>query len=143
MRKGESRFEKCILQRTVMEKRMKELCLRPHHGMCMAYFRGKGYSEEFVENMTQISKDLTQNPMVRLTDHADVVCSCCPNDCNGVCNAADKVSRYDNGVLEICGLRIGDCLEWKEFRRLVDERILDVGKRETICGDCEWNTLCR
>ena len=27
---------------------MKEvICLRPHHGMCLAYFRGEGYSEGF------------------------------------------------------------------------------------------------
>ena len=25
--------------------------LRPHHGMCLAYFEGKGYSDDFTENM--------------------------------------------------------------------------------------------
>lgn len=108
----------------------------------MAYFRGNGYSPEFVENMTQIKESLAQNPTIRLTDHADVVCVCCPNDCHGVCNTAEKVSRYDNGVLEVCQLRIGDRIEWDVFRKMVEERILKAGKRENICGDCQWNALC-
>ena len=26
--------------------------LRPHHALCVGFFRGKGYSEGFVENMS-------------------------------------------------------------------------------------------
>ena len=29
------------------------ICLRPHHGMCLAYFEGKGYSDGFTVNMTE------------------------------------------------------------------------------------------
>ena len=30
-----------------------ELRIRPHHLVCVCFFRGKGYSEEFVANMTE------------------------------------------------------------------------------------------
>ena len=28
--------------------------LRPHHGLCIAFFEGKGYNQKFVENMTNV-----------------------------------------------------------------------------------------
>ena len=30
------------------------ICLRPHHGMCLAYFEGKGYSDGFTVNMQKM-----------------------------------------------------------------------------------------
>ncbi|MFR7899312.1 MAG: DUF1284 domain-containing protein [Ruminococcus sp.] len=35
----------------------------------------------------------------------DEICSACPNNCEGVCEAAEKVKRYDNEVLVECGLK--------------------------------------
>ena len=31
---------------------------------------------------------------------------------------------------------------WKEFEGLVKENILDAGKRKSVCGDCQWDSLC-
>ena len=53
--------------------------IRAHHGLCLYYFKGKGYSEEFVRNMTKIKKELEKNPLVLITDRADDVCTACPN----------------------------------------------------------------
>ena len=39
---------------------MKEpLKLRAHHGMCLAFFEGKGYSSAFTENMGKVLEDHT------------------------------------------------------------------------------------
>ena len=32
--------------------------IRPHHGMCIAFFKGKGYSEKFTAHMKDIIKEL-------------------------------------------------------------------------------------
>lgn len=122
---------------------MEKFQIRPHHGMCLAYFRGSGYSEEFVQNMTDIKEKLEKNPKIQLVDHADRICGSCPNNRENVCVTAEKVDRYDSAVLAFCGLKSGDELEWKAFEKLVREKILEPGHREAVCGDCEWNTLCK
>lgn len=117
--------------------------IRPHHGMCLAYFKGVGYSDAFVDNMMKIKKQLGKNPDIILTLHADVICESCPNNQSGICETAEKVSRYDNGVLRCLGLQEGDSMSWDEFSGMVREKVLNTGKRPEICGDCKWNELCR
>lgn len=117
--------------------------IRPHHGMCLAYFKGVGYSDAFVDNMIKIKDQLGKNPEVTLTLSADVICKSCPNDREGSCVTADKVSRYDQGVLNCCGLQEGAAIHWEEFSSVVRKEILDAGKRQQICGDCKWNELCQ
>ena len=50
--------------------------------------------------------------------------------------------EYDRQVLARCGITVGCRIRWEEFARLVEERILSEGKREEICGDCQWTALC-
>lgn len=117
--------------------------IRPHHGMCLAFFEGKGYSGSFTAHMAHIQQRLLrEDPEVRLDPETDEICSRCPNNEGGVCNAAEKVDRYDRSVLERCGLTPGQRIRWSRFSRLVDESILSPGARETICGDCQWNDVC-
>ena len=35
--------------------------IRPHHGMCLYFFEGKGYSNTFSEHMAQVKEELLQN----------------------------------------------------------------------------------
>ena len=51
------------------------LPLRPHHGMCLSYFSGKGYSTGFTANMARIKSLLEEtDPLVRLTTGMDCIC---------------------------------------------------------------------
>ncbi len=117
--------------------------LRPHHGLCIGFFHGHGYSEAFTRNMTDVIVLLHQNPEITLTLSGDILCSSCPHDHDGVCETADKVRRYDTTVLSLCGLSEGQTLHWNDFRVLVEQHILRPQIRETVCGDCVWNTLCK
>lgn len=117
--------------------------IRAHHGMCFSFFQGKGYSGEFTENMWAMKEKLQENPEVVLLDRTDDVCAHCPNNQNGLCTSAGKVAEYDGKVLEACGLVAGMRIRWHDFEGVVRERILGSGKREEICGGCEWNELCR
>lgn len=114
--------------------------LRAHHGMCLYFFRGKGYSGQFVENMGKMKAVLEENPTIRLTDSPDDICAACPNKVTEPCT--EKASRYDREVLRRCGLSVGDTLSYEDFSKKVVETILRPGVRGAICGDCQWSSLC-
>ena len=115
--------------------------IRAHHGMCLSFFQGKGYSGEFVENMSRMKAILAENPEIILMDGPDDICAACPNRLTETC--AEKASRYDREVLRRCGLSAGERLPYREFSRKVIETILRPGVRAEICGDCQWSSLCR
>lgn len=121
----------------------KPLPLRPHHGLCMAFFQGKGYSGGFVAALAARLEELEGSDRpIRLTVGTDVVCAACPHNRAGLCDAAEKVAAYDRAVLALCGLEDGTVCTFSEFTRLVQARILSPGLRCTICGDCQWDSLC-
>ena len=91
--------------------------------MCIPRYKGEGYSAEFCKNLQRVKESLKDNTYV-LVDCCDDVCLFCPNNNNGVCNAEEKVSRYDTLVKEK--------LEKKE-----------VLLPEEICSDCCWFGICQ
>lgn len=116
--------------------------LRPHHGLCLLFFQGKGYSPEFVENMTRLKQALEENQPVQLTMAADPICAACPNNQAGRCTTEQKVRRYDREVLRRCDLAAGQVVTMQQLRQRIRSRILEPGCREEICGDCQWTQLC-
>ena len=50
-----------------MKEKQNSICLRPHHGMCLAYFEGRGYSREFAEHMGKILDIMERDARVSLT----------------------------------------------------------------------------
>lgn len=117
--------------------------IRAHHGMCLSFFQGKGYSGAFTANMWKMKERLAQNPEVVLVCGTDDICARCPNNREGICTSSEKVEAYDRRVLSLCGLSENDRLFWDEFEALVQKNILTAGRRESVCADCEWNALCQ
>jgi hypothetical protein len=117
--------------------------LRPHHGMCLYFFEGKGYSEGFVANMQRVKDVLATNPKVHLTVQTDSICMACPNNIDGICQSAAQVEKYDRAVLSCCGLEEGQELPFFSFSRLIKEKIFDKDRREEICGRCQWSDICQ
>ena len=77
---------------------MKDYRLRAHHGMCLAFFKGKGYSEEFTFHMARVKNDLENNPNVKVVCEIDDICSKCPNNKNSECfiyNSEDLEQQYN------------------------------------------------
>lgn len=118
--------------------------LRPHHGLCIGQFVGKGYSEEFVRNMAGLIEKLEQHPqeLIELCCCADDVCKCCPHRQETGCTSGQKVERYDAACLSLCGFQEGRQISWKTFRERVIERIIRPGRLKEVCADCEWLSLC-
>jgi hypothetical protein len=119
------------------------IAIRPHHGMCLAYFQGKGYSEGFTRHMQEMKERFASDPQVKLVVDTDEICSACPNNEKGSCTSARKVEGYDCAVLEYCGLKEGQELSFLAFYEQVQEQILTKGRRSEICGNCVWDEICR
>lgn len=120
------------------------LHLRPHHGICIANFVGRGYDRAFTINMKQTVMALNAWPHqeILLKSTEDVLCSKCPN-CEEQCVTARKVSGLDKAVLNACRIEDGCVMTWQEFRDRVDKSILKAGKFEKICHSCKWFEFCR
>lgn len=121
----------------------KPIMLRPHHGMCLAYFKGYGYSDEFAVHMQKVQDYLKTDAIVHLAVETDIICLKCPNNINGACEKPELVARYDSEVLRRCGLSAGGEMQFTEFFALVQEKILGPGLRREICGDCQWSEICK
>lgn len=126
----------------MLHKKENVIPLRPHHGMCLAYFEGNGYSEGFVGHMQEMLDIFQQNAVIKLTVDTDEICSACPNNQNGTCEDLQKVEGFDRAVLELCGLSEQQVLEFQDFAKVVEQKILSKGKRVQICGNCQWDALC-
>ena len=124
---------------------IKNIPLRPHHGMCLAYFKGEGYSDVFSAHMQEMLDIFQKGAKIQLHADTDEICSACPNNREGQCTDLtffSLVEAYDNAVLELCGLENGQIMEFDDFTDVVQKKILASGKRKEICGNCQWNEIC-
>ena len=121
---------------------IKNIPLRPHHGMCLAYFKGEGYSNGFSAHMQEMLDIFQKGAKIQLHADTDEICSACPNNEKGCCSSFSLVEAYDNAVLELCGLENGQSMDFDDFTDVVQKKILASGKRKEICGNCQWNSIC-
>ena len=123
---------------------MSSFKLRPHHGLCIQFFEGKGYSPEFVQHMTNMISFLnTYNPIITLTVGTDNICSHCPHNLANFCESEEKVRGFDMAVLQYCNLSDNSQLHWNTFQETVKALILHQGLLTNICGDCQWSEICQ
>lgn len=121
---------------------MQSCKIRPHHGLCTAFFIGKGYSSEFTDNMHEkIAMLEMADPMIILTSEADIICEKCPNNADGRCTGS-KPYVYDGKVLDILGINEDIQLKWSSFRDKVRRNIIENGRLSEVCNDCRWYGIC-
>lgn len=112
--------------------------IRGHHLFCMALFAGHGYSQEFVENMTAVIRQLKEGEGFRLVSRQDSVCAACPNllPDGGCTHGTEDVLARDAAALRVLGLSQGAVLTWQETRLRLQG--LDEESFQTVCGGCRW-----
>lgn len=121
-------------------KKLSRYKLRPHHSLCIQFFVGKGYSDEFVQEMKKIIKILErENPTLMLVDECDILCKACPNKINGKCISSCKVHKIDTACLNECMLGFGDTISWNELKDLAYRKIIAQNKISEVCKGCEWS----
>jgi hypothetical protein len=117
------------------------ISLRGHHWICLRYFRGEGYSREFVENLTALIERLATEPAV-VTEGPDSVCSVCPHLSDGVCvgnSGESEIRRMDALALELLGYRPG---ERRDFTDQPDDSGMLARWRAEACVGCVWEQAC-
>ncbi|MCM3766686.1 DUF1284 domain-containing protein [Neobacillus niacini] len=114
--------------------------LRGHHLFCLLGYRGMGYSEEYVKNMTLLHQTLRENPktLVELVEGPDQLCAKFPNSGTYHCQD-DNIYVRDAAILEKMGLRIGQVLSWEEIEACICNSVVpsDI---QIVCETCSWRS---
>lgn len=114
--------------------------LRGHHLICLNFFRGEGYSEEFIKNIYEVIK----KEKVEIIAGPDDVCAKCPylkeERCASNENTNEMILVQDRKALRLLGFTHGMIVDWKMIAaRLPD--VLDEWKAQ-FCTGCGYKKVC-
>ncbi|NTU71385.1 MAG: DUF1284 domain-containing protein [Coriobacteriia bacterium] len=122
--------------------------LRGHHLICLQFFRGEGYSEEFVANLGGVVERASSGRALVVAG-ADVVCAACPElGADGLCTSEDaggeaEIARIDALALDILGVNVGERISLPEARDRLEDDAIGVGTwRAQACDGCAWERVC-
>jgi hypothetical protein len=126
--------------------RTKNVKIRGHHLLCLNFYRGAGYSPEFVRNVTDILRKIkNRNIKMEIVIGCDDICSACPHIRGGRCEkyegAEEVVTRMDSDIIKRLGLSIGSQVNFNEVSEMTKKEI-KPSDIEEICEDCEWLETC-
>lgn len=131
MDNGNKKFEKVIK-------------LRGHHLICLNFFSGEGYDEDFVKNLEQIVNELRSGAIFQIIYGGDDICYRCPNLRSNNCyykeDSDEGILKMDMVALDLLKVRIGQILRWDEVEFGVP-KILEKWKL-LFCKVCEWRYVC-
>ncbi len=113
--------------------------LRPHHLLCTQGYSGKGYSNDFVQNMTEITNCLHSEAHVTvdIVFSTDDICERCPKKLGAnLCSDNCKVNEFDRKVIQYF------TLEEKRYNYHALVQEINMQMTETmlsdICATCSW-----
>lgn len=112
--------------------------LRGHHLLCMLGYRGMGYSDEYVRNMTRMHSQLRAEPetLVKLVSGPDDLCAHFP--CNQPYHCQDRnVHDRDREIANTLGLEAGEVVTWAEIEARI-ARLLVPADIPRLCATCPW-----
>lgn len=121
---------------------------RAHHILCTSLYEGKGYSNEFCDNMGKVVDRLRSHPdeAFQIVAEPDLICANCPNQTKDkTCSQnANRVVDKDRRVIERIGLKENGTYTYRELCRLASGKItyeVYLG----FCQKCPWREagLCK
>jgi|Deesub1362B_J571_1020462.scaffolds.fasta_scaffold00192_19 hypothetical protein len=114
--------------------------LRGHHLICLNFFKGEGYSKEFVEALFSV----LSSEKFTISEGFDDVCKACPGwqGLQKGCSTygEDYIRRIDSLALSLLKFKPGDKVSWNEVRERLKSTIGNWKKE--VCSDCEWVRVC-
>ena len=113
--------------------------LRPHHINCIFFYKGLGYSKEFVENMNYIINELSnEKSEIMLINDLDDLCCKCPNNIGEKGTSNDKVIELDSKTIRRYNLRLNEIYDFKD---LIKNIYLNYNEEDFkfICSNCQWH----
>lgn len=114
--------------------------LRGHHLICLNFFKGEGYSEEFIKNIYSV----LDKEKVEIIEGPDEICARCPylkdNKCSKKEDAEEKIIFQDKESLKLLGLKPNEIVDWKTISAKILQ-IIEEWKNQ-FCLDCEYRKVC-
>ncbi len=124
---------------------MQEITLRTHHVICIQSFIGKGYSNKFIENLSNIINYLKLNnnqKCIKLSNNCDDICKCCPNKLHSnTCRKEEFIKHLDESYKQICNFDYNTQYSLEELNNIIKNN-LTIDKFKNVCGNCEWFFIC-
>jgi len=118
---------------------------RGHHLVCLHFFRGDGYSREFVDNLRRLLQRADRDREVIVAEGADDVCQACPHLAETFCahkpDSEREIMRLDDLALELLAIKPGQTVTWEEIRL----KVLPAPAEwfYSFCDGCDWESLCK
>ncbi len=114
--------------------------LRGHHLICLNFFRGEGYSDDFIENIYSVIR----KERIEIVTGADEVCARCPYLKNNRCSSSEytdeKIMFQDREALELLEFKPGMIINRKMISAKLPH-IIEKWKQE-FCLDCGYLKVC-
>jgi hypothetical protein len=124
----------------INSKKEKKALLRGHHLICLNFFRGEGYSEEFIKNLYEVIK----KEKIEIVTGVDDVCRKCPYLKDDKCRSNDytdeKIHLQDKEALRLLEFKPGLIVEWKMIASKLPN-IIEEWKAE-FCLACGYRKVC-
>lgn len=118
--------------------------LRGHHLVCLHFFRGEGYGEEFVGRLRALVETAEEGGEVEVVSGADDVCVMCPYLEGGICRLTDdadeEIGHMDSSALRLLRLSPGEGADWLEVKKALP-RVMKAWK-QWFCEGCSWRKPC-
>lgn len=118
--------------------------IRAHNLLCIQGFVGMGYSEKFVDNMSEIVKALRKNPKtkVKITISPDSICAACPHLSKTGCTLKGEgheshMRTQDLDVLHRLQFKQNDEVKWHKITEQISKNIIS-SELKNICKGCPW-----
>uniref|UniRef100_A0A7C2EIU8 DUF1284 domain-containing protein n=1 Tax=Ammonifex degensii TaxID=42838 RepID=A0A7C2EIU8_9THEO len=120
------------------------LRLRGHHLICLHFFRGEGYSQEFTANLREVTKRAEDGEEIELVSGADDVCRACPklagDECKAKPRADTEIREMDSVAAAHLGLKTGARVRWAAVKEKVAATAPDWFA--AFCAGCDWEGVC-
>ncbi|QLH74446.1 MAG: DUF1284 domain-containing protein [Methanomassiliicoccales archaeon] len=118
--------------------------LRPHHLLCIQFYQGLGYDDDFNENMAKVVDLVKGNrcSYIEVVPMVDDICSRCPENKGGVCTSEASVRDKDRSVLEFIEIKSWQRMTPQELERSMSDKLVTLENVSQICGECSWSKEC-
>jgi hypothetical protein len=114
---------------------------RGHHFICLHFFRGEGYTPEFIKNLESLFSEIDERE-IKVIMGADDICKPCPNLMDGLCTKGEeKIAELDLLAMNLLNIKPGDLVRWRDVRNKLAE-VLPIWKKYA-CFDCEYKDVCK
>ena len=120
------------------------MTLRGHHLVCLFFFNGEGYTQEYTDNLRAAVKR-AEGGGVEVVSGADIICIKCPhlreNRCCYESNAEEAIEGMDRKALDLLEVASGQSISWSELKAKLTAIFPEWYK--SFCSDCDWLRVCR